>query len=149
MSIETMTMTIDAIQKKEVGTGASDDEIRNAEDLLGIQLPDDYEAFLHTYGWARLMYDEFYGVGRAVPKHLDLIANTMRERADFRPYMPTNLIPVMPDGAGNHYCLDVSRAELGKCPVVFWDHDQDEAQTPEIVAPSFSVWIVNHLQEQA
>jgi cell wall assembly regulator SMI1 len=95
------------------------------------------------------MYDELYGVGDSVPEHLDLIANTVRERVDFRPYLPKYLVPVLADGAGNHYCLDLSKSDSGKCPVVFWDHDAGEQQIPSIVGPSFSDWIVGHVTEQA
>jgi len=143
-----MTTTVDVLPNKDIGSGASTDAVRKVEYLLSVQLPGDYQAFLQRYGWARLMYDEFYGVGDSVPEHLDLIANTLRERTDFRPYLPKHLIPVMPDGAGSHYCLDLSKTELGICPVVFWDHDQDETQIPEIIAPNFSDWIVNHITEQ-
>jgi cell wall assembly regulator SMI1 len=107
MSIENMITTIDALADKEVGSGASAEAIQAAEQSLEVRLPKDYDAFLRTYGWARLMYDELYGVGDSVPEHLDLIANTVRERVDFRPYLPKYLVPVLADGAGNHYCLDV------------------------------------------
>lgn len=149
MSIENMTTTIDELLDKEVGSGASLEAIRAAERELGVKFPADYEAYLQTYGWARLIFDELYGIGDSVPEHLDLTTNTIRERRDFRPYLPTHLIPVMPDGAGNHYCLDVSKSKSETCPVVFWDHDEGEKQTPRIVATSFSDWIVVHVTEQA
>ena len=149
MDIEGMTTTIEALLDKDIGSGASSDIVQSVEKSLGVQFPDDYEAFLRRYGWARLKYDEVYGAGDSVPPHLDLVANTLRERADFRPNMPLYLIPVMPDGAGNHYCLDLSRTEFGVCPIVFWDHDQEETQIPEIVGPNFSEWIVDHVTEQA
>lgn len=149
MTIENMTTTIDALLDKEVGTGASLDAIEEVERVLGVQLPSDYETYLRTYGWARLIYDELYGLGESVPTHLNLVTNTVRERTDFRPYLPKHLIPVMPDGAGNHYCLDLSNSDSGKCPVVFWNHDEGEQQIPRIVGPSFSDWIVDHVTEQA
>ena len=149
MTIETMTTTINGLLDKEVGTGASLDAIQEVERVLGVQFPKDYETYLRTYGWARLSYDELYGLGDSVPAHLNLVANTVRERTDFRPYLPKLLVPVMPDGAGNHYCLDLSNANSGKCPVVFWDHDEGEQQIPRNVGPSFSDWIVDHVNEQA
>jgi cell wall assembly regulator SMI1 len=142
-------MAIDALQDKEVGSGATAEDVQFVEQTLGVQFPKDYDAFLQKYGWARLMYDEFYGIGDSVPAHLNLITNTVRERTDFRPYLPKYLIPVLADGAGNHYCLDLSKAESGISPVVFWDHDEGETQTPNVVGLSFSDWIVEHVNEQA
>jgi len=149
MSIENMTTTIERLLDKDLGDGASMDAIQTAERELGVKFPNDYEAYLRTYGWARLIYDELYGIGDSVPSHLNLTMNTLRERTDFRPCLPNHLVPVMPDGAGNHYCLDLSKTESGACPVVFWDHDEAEDQTPRIVGKSFSDWIVEHVTEQA
>ncbi|MBX3417032.1 MAG: SMI1/KNR4 family protein [Pirellulaceae bacterium] len=143
-----MTTTIEGLLNKDTGDGASLDAIRAAERELGIKFPFDYESYLRTYGWVRLIYDELYGLGDSVPAHLNLITNTLRERTDFCPRLPNHLVPFMPDGAGNHYCLDLSRTESGNCPVVFWDHDEGEDQTPSIVAKSFSDWIVEHVTEQ-
>ena len=149
MSTENMTTTIDALPDKEIGSGASAEAVQAVEQTLGVEFPNDYDAFLRRYGWARLMYDELYGIGDSVPGHLNLITNTVRERTDFRPYMPKYLVPVLADGAGNHYCLDLSKADSGACPVVFWDHDEGETQTPKVIGSSFSDWIVEHVTEQA
>jgi len=34
--------------------------------------------------------------------------------------MPLHLIPICPDGMGNHECLDTSRKARGDCPVACW-----------------------------
>jgi hypothetical protein len=36
--------------------------------------------------------------------------------------------------------------EQGECPVVFWDHEQGIAQQPEVIASSFSQWIMEVLK---
>ena len=62
--------------------------------------------------------------------------------------MPEYLVPVMNDGAGNHYCLDdTSRLDGGECPVVFWDHEHQDGpdQVPEQVSASFDRWLVDHI----
>ena len=143
-----MISTIDGLSDKEVGSGASGEAVAAAERTLGVQFPKDYAVFLQTYGWARLICDELYGIGESVPLHLNVITNAIREREDFRPYMPEHLLPVLSDGAGNHYCLDVSQIASGACPVVFWDHDEGETQTPNTVGSSFSDWLVERVTEQ-
>jgi cell wall assembly regulator SMI1 len=144
-----MIIAIDTLLDKEVGAGAPVEAVKFASQALDVHLPDDYQAFLVKYGWARLLRDEFYGVGENVPTHLDLIKNTTSERTAFRPYLPMYLVPVLPDGAGNHFCLDVSRSSAGICPVVFWDHEEGETQGPEDIAVSFSDWIVSHISNQS
>ena len=131
-----MIIAIDTLLDKEVGAGAPVEAVKFASQALDVYLPDDYQAFLVKYGWARLLRDEFYGVGENVPTHLD-------------PYLPMYLVPVLPDGAGNHFCLDVSRSSAGICPVVFWDHEEGETQGPEDIAVSFSDWIVSHISNQS
>jgi hypothetical protein len=144
-----MITTIEMLLDKEVGEGASVDVVKFASQTLNVHLPEDYKAFLVKYGWARLLRDELYGVGASVPAHLDLIRNTTSERTAFRPYLPVYLVAVSPDGAGNHYCLDVSRSSAGICPVVFWNHEEGESQIPEDIAVSFSDWIVSHISNQS
>jgi len=142
-----MISTIDALTDKDVGSGASAAMVQEVERILGVHFPNDYAAFLLNYGWARLYYDELYGVGKSAPPHLSLITNTERERKELRPYIPKHLVPVLPDGAGNHYCLDLSKADSETCPIVFWDHDAGESQTPETVDLSFSEWLVNRISD--
>jgi len=146
MSIASMLEAIAATHNKETGVGASSEEIDSAERILGVALPEDYEYFLRTFGWARLEHDELYGVGHSVPAHLQLVRNTQSERTTFRPFLPMWLVPVMPDGAGNHYCIDTSKLLGESNPIVFWDHDAGENQFPTKIANSFSDWIVDHLK---
>ena len=53
------------------------------------------------------------------------------------------LIPLSPDGGGNHYCFDTRIINNNSCNVVFWQHDYaytvDDA--PEVTNPSFTEWI--------
>jgi len=133
----------------EHADGASVDEIAQVERRLKISLPGDYVSFLREFGWIGLEGMELYGVGSGVPTHWELCLNVEGERTMFMPFMPTFLIPVMADGAGNHYCLDTSRLEDGRCPVVFWDHEDPRGnrQIPQVVAASFVEWLWNHLNE--
>lgn len=147
MSIEDMIQTIETLDDKNLGTGASSSEIAEASCLLNVEFPTSYRIFLEKYGWARLIYDELYGVGRHVPRHLDLVAVTLAEREKFSPILPRHLIPILPDGSGSHYCLDTSKSSQGECPVVFWDHNANEEQVPEVVDRDFGSWIARHVAE--
>ena len=59
--------------------------------------------FAHTYwSWALLasLTREFNGLGGGVPKHLDLCEETIAEREQFIPYLPSHLLPMENDGGG-------------------------------------------------
>jgi cell wall assembly regulator SMI1 len=145
MSIRETQRRIDQFADKEFGKGATFQEMANVEDALGVTLPQTYKDFLRRYGWARFSHHELYGVGLDVPKHLQLARNTLSERHEMGPPLPPSLIPVMNDGAGNHYCLETSQLVKGECPVVFWDHELGRDQEPVAVSSTFEDWLLNLL----
>jgi cell wall assembly regulator SMI1 len=147
MSIPVMHQRISNFSDKLTGTGASPDDIAEVEKQLGVRLPASYRDFLGTYGWARFAFNEFYGIGADVPPHLQLSTNTIAERTAMQPPMPHSLIPVLNDGAGNHYCLATNQISDGECPVVFWDHDNGPDQETTKEGRSFGEWLIKFLDE--
>lgn len=147
MSIGEMNDCIRSFPGLESGKGATDDQIDSVAESLRVKLSDSYRRFLSIFGWAKFTHQELYGLGSDVPPHLDLMKNTLAERTEMRPALPTVLVPVMNDGAGNHYCLDTSMMADGECPIVFWDHEQPAEQVPDRVAPSFDHMIIDLLGE--
>ncbi|WP_146373551.1 SMI1/KNR4 family protein [Symmachiella macrocystis] len=147
MSISEMHSHIDAFPDKQCGAGANDDDIASAETALGIQFPESYRSFLRKVGWGEFSYELLYGLGMDTPDPLGLVRNTLSERHEASPPLPLHFLPVMNDGAGNNYCLDTSRLVSGECPVVFWDHEQGNNQTPDVEAESFDLWLIELLEE--
>ena len=145
MSIREMISQIDSLAKKEYGRGATEQQIADAERALEVRFPASYRAFLAKYGWAQIHHDPIFGVGPSVPSVYRLVRKTRLERYDAEPNIPHHLVPVMNDGAGNHYCLDTANFRGDECPVVFWDHDCREGadQTPSQVSPSFDQWLID------
>jgi cell wall assembly regulator SMI1 len=131
-------------QSIEVGRGASPIEIQDAQQALGAEFPRSYRQFLRIYSWAKLKHDYVFGLGGDVPKHFNVVEVTKSEREEVFPILPRHLIPIMNDGAGNHYCLDTRQRVDDETPVVFWDHEavEGDSQTPDLVSPSFEAWIV-------
>jgi cell wall assembly regulator SMI1 len=125
--------------------GASDTDIKDAERTLGVVLSLSYRHFLRDFGWGSVAHFEIFGLGSEVPHYLDLINMTQRERTEMEPAIPKYLVPLMNDGAGNHYCLDTSQMKKDECPVVFWDHELGRNQRPALVAPSFDLWLLELL----
>jgi cell wall assembly regulator SMI1 len=125
----------------EPGLGATVDEIAACEAELRVRLPQDYRQFLQEFGWGAFRHLELYGLGKDVPRFLDVTAETKRERTEFEPYLPDHLVPVMNDGCGNLVCLNTQDMNAATCPVVFWDHDLPDDQEPSNVAGSFAEWL--------
>jgi cell wall assembly regulator SMI1 len=145
VSFSHLQEVINAFADKDVGEGATDEEVAIAEAALGATFSGSYKAFLLSYGWARFAHEKLYGLGADVPGYLELVKNTIVERNAMRPSLPPHLIPIMNDGGGNHYCLDSTQLHDGESPIVFWDHDLGEEQAPEFVSPSFEAWLIELL----
>ncbi len=135
------------LQVKEFGTGASNTDIEAAERTLQVRFSDSFHFFLKRFGWAGLEHLEIYGLGHDVPPHLNLVDAAIRERTGMQPLLPHFLVPVMNDGAGNHFCLDTGEIVRGECPVVFWCHEEGTSQLPQKVAGSFAEWLINQVKE--
>ncbi len=123
------------------GTGASATHIARAEVQLGVKFPSCYREFLALVGWGGIGHYEFLGLGEDVPDFLNLVGITREERELARPAMPHYLVPILNDGAGNHYCLDLRAASEEECQVVFWDHELDETQIPGVESATFESWL--------
>lgn len=147
MSFEELAKRIASVSTRQCGCGASREQISNVMNGMGVVFPESYIWFLKEYGWVRLGGDELYGLGPDIPAYLELGRITESERKDARPHLKHYLVPIMNDGAGNHYCLDTLKMNEGECPVVFWDHELGEEQEPQCVSGSFSEWLNTRLEE--
>jgi cell wall assembly regulator SMI1 len=135
------------LEVKEFGMGASVDDILATESRLQVKFSDSFRRFLRRFGWAVLQHLEIFGLGPDVPRHLNLVDAAIRERAVMQPPIPHFLIPVMNDGAGNHYCLDTRETVKDENPIVFWCHEEGAGQIPQKVANSFAEWLISQIKE--
>lgn len=147
MNFEGLKVRLDGFTRKKFGRGATDTEIKDAERILGVVLSASYRHFLRDFGWGGVEHFEIFGLGLDVPHYLDLINITRRERMEMEPAIPNSLVPLMNDGAGNHYCLDTRQMRKGECPVVFWDHELGKEQEPSLIARSFDLWLLELLND--
>lgn len=99
------------------GSGCSDADIEAAEIAFGGRMPEQFRRFLRTAGWID-GGDQVYGLGADVPQHVSLLRNADWEWRHGGLY--PRLLPIMPDGTGNHYCLELRVAESA---VYFYDHE--------------------------
>jgi cell wall assembly regulator SMI1 len=131
----------------EHGVGATVEEIRAAEESLGVVFPQSLKMLLREFGWLARGPDEFYGLGRDVPDHLHLVRITNRERTRLHPSLPTCLLPVLNDGAGNLACLKVANDAAEDASVVWWQHERGQTQEPVVCDVSFVHWLEQRLRE--
>jgi hypothetical protein len=144
MTFDQLAQKLESVPSKAFGRGASEHELQTASARLGVNLVGGYRRFLERFGWGGVGPFELYGLGVDVPPYLDLVAVTESERTQMCPALPSHLIPIMNDGGGNLYCLDLSKA--GEPMIVFWDHTAGEEQAPELVASDFVSWMEERLE---
>ena len=128
--------------------GATTDEVAEAERTLGVSFPEALRRYLMELGYVEAGSAEFFGLGAGVPKHLNLVDRTIAERTTLHPNIPRHLIPVLNDGCGNHFCIDL-RDGTADPPIVFWSHELGTDQTPGRVADSFSRWLLDDSGDEA
>jgi hypothetical protein len=125
-----------------LGDYINDDRLRLFEKGIGFNLPLDFKYILSLHNGFSLMGTEVYGID-------DSLGGTSLNRVyhfehfDAGNPMPAHFVPFSPDGAGNHYCLDVSKLIDGLCPVVFWQHDVAylALNQVEVCNNSFAEWV--------
>ncbi len=114
---------------------APEASIGEAENALGVGLPDSYCQFLRRHNGGRIPGEFIYGVP-PVERHLDSVELTLFERANTSGF-PTGLVVLRPDGRGNYFCLDTDALDdNAECPVVFWQWREGFVTHP--IASSFA-----------
>lgn len=123
------------------GSGTSNEDVTTLESEWGGSIPKDYRWFLTTFGWATFGTTEIPGLGRDVPRHLDL-----RERAhgwwEDPSAIPGELLPVYDSTADWCYCL--SRLHPGT-PVVIWSVEFSSEQPYDERYASWTDWFREQL----
>ena len=131
------------------GRGATEREVQGAEAALGVTFPTSYRTFLKRLGWIESPCISVFGLGSDIDSAYEVISVTHCERHEAGVPLPANLLPIVNDGSGNLYCLDVSQMQGSECPVVFWDHEAPEGaeQVPARVGADFYSWLLHEITE--
>ena len=132
-----------------IGEGVDETAIHLCEEKLGAKLPESYKLFLLRFGYIEWIDDLSGLVSGCPPGEADDIVNRVTEiRQHMYPNPPSFLIPFHGDGFGNEYCLDTREMNDGEYPVVFWNHEQGEDQTPKRVYDTFMDWLEDEVNDQ-
>ena len=127
---------------------ATPEQIETAERALGSALPEGFRQFQLEFGDCQHSPIDIYSVLPAEPPALNLVSINLEARTEMGPRLPPYLIAFSDDGGGNYFCFDTRAVSKGEAPVVVWDHELDEDQTPEPIAPSFVEWLRCELEER-
>lgn len=128
------------------GEGITNSELMNLEKKLEVVFHPDLNDYLMKFGWLEIGHLEFFGSGEEIPAYLNILEITETERNESHIKLPRNYIPLLNDGAGNLYCIDVKKDSATYGQIVFWDHDLPETQKPEVSAPDLENWLIERLE---
>jgi cell wall assembly regulator SMI1 len=105
--------------------GISNDIIDELENKLGFVLPRNFRLFLNKCNGLEISSETVYGIH--AERHLDLYDNYICEKDEVGNPIWDYLLPISPNGRGDHYCLDLSTLTKDKseCKVIFWQHDRE------------------------
>jgi hypothetical protein len=127
---------------------ATPDHVDAAERDLGAAFPDSFRWFQLEFGDFQDGPFDIYSVCPPGPSERNIVSINQEERVESVPRLPPHLIAFSDSGGGDFLCFDTSRRVANECPVVWWDHEQDETQTPEPAAASFLDWIEAEIRER-
>ncbi|ALS02149.1 hypothetical protein ATZ33_12385 [Enterococcus silesiacus] len=131
--------------------GASDDIIKKAQAVLGIQFPKDYELFLSCFGALTFGSIEIYGVFRedfensGVP---DTVWATLNERKLVN--MPKHLVILYNTGMGEMYCLNYKDLNNNNEPKItsYFPGFSEDAQKNEVLYNNFAEFLLDMVTEE-
>ena len=139
---------------------ATDDEINELINTLGVDLPDDFISVLKIHngqkGESAWLFDsqEFLSTHRIIEEY-NIWKNLLETQLKGKVSTPDdgvkndwwniNWIPFTSDGCGDHYCLDLSPTTTGtKGQIITLWYESDER---EIVSQSFSLWFIEYIEQ--
>ena len=126
--------------------GTNDTAIKGLELKMGRSLPGNFKKFLKKCNGFEILSDRIYGIHSndsidLYQKAFDLYGNYLWEKDESNNPIWPHLLPIAPDGRGNHYCLDLNTLSEDKteCKVIFWQHDYDFSKDdpPDIDTETF------------
>jgi hypothetical protein len=132
-----------------VFTPATAENLTAAETTLGCRFPASYGWFQLEFGQVSSGPLDIYGVCPVEPPSLNIVGINLDERRNAQPALPAHLIAFSDSGGGDLLCFDTSALEGGECPIVWWDHELETDQEPEIAGASFLDWLETELRERA
>lgn len=114
-----------------LGKPISDDRLEKFEQKIGHDLTAEFKYIMKKHNGLSVSGCDIYGIGEefkngSLDKMYDLISKYYQD------FIPKSFIPFSPDGAGNYYCLDLSRSSGDICPIVFYQSNYEYADLTDV-----------------
>lgn len=100
----------------EPDSQAEDNQILDAEDRLGVRLPDRYKDFVRTFGGGYFAFTNIFSVDSDGEWFI------VEKNDEARCYLPDNFIAISDDEAGGMYGYVIHEGQCSE-KVYYWDHD--------------------------
>ena len=133
-----------------LGDPIIDKRLIEFEIKIGFELPLDFKYILALHNSFSLSGTEVLGLDKkSIDPSLENVYDF--EHTEVGNPMLKEFLPFSPDGAGNYYCLDLSRLENYLCPVIFWQHDYHYSNKDDVETcnNSFVDWVREVMVEWA
>ena len=134
--------------RAEFRGGASDHDIANAEEALGIKFPPSYRRFLESLGAGRFGDQTFFGVVGPEGDHaLDVVTRTRDQREHGN--LPATHIIVGPYGREAFFGFDCAdRRNNEECPVAEIPRDYGDIQEPNFFELDFGSFMLARIRDE-
>jgi hypothetical protein len=108
----------------------NDGRLEEFERKYGVMLSKEYKTLMKNSNGLSLGGTELLSLGLEYNKaSLDHVYNLLLKNLS---KFSEDFIPISPDGAGNYYCLDLSRTVGDNCPIIFYQINYDYDSVEEI-----------------
>lgn len=133
------------IEESDFSGPIENDKITIAEEILKVNLPKSYSAFLEKYGAGDISGIEIYGIikdpkidAEMIPNGIWLTLNLRKENN-----LPDKFVVISETGYGSYYVIDTSITNSNEeSPILLWDINAKEK-----IADSFDEFLLKLLQE--
>lgn len=129
--------------------GRTEEEIKEAEKLLGIQFSGQYRVFNEKYGYVSFFGNEIFGID---PNDLDelegnSVAYALNDREEYN--LPDYMLPIYNYDDGCMAYLDYSVLnDDGEPRVIMAEYTGEEYEVVEVLAEDFGDFVLQLVQEQ-
>ena len=155
MSVRAFNQSIKLLEsanfEMDVCRPVSGDDIRLCEQKIGFKLPKSYQVFLSEYGFGGSESIEFCGLiagDLEKDSYVNAYAFTQGLQKDHD--LPNELFAFENFDGDAVACLMLSQMKDGECPVILWDHSEDQIKqlnAPHVIADGFGLYFLKKVKE--
>jgi len=135
---------------RDVGKGASEETIQQAEEMLRLRFPPSYRAFLSAFGYGGTREAYLFGLCDSFDFAVASEPNVVAINLDWRKSgLPDHVLLIESRGRLGYHALDFSTCDQsGETAVIEW-HEGCDPKSPVTVAEDFGQFLRDRLEAAA